>query len=244
VRAQPCQHVALVGTGGQPEHAPRAVQHRIRQGHAAPPLVGLRQRNIRVAHLQHRIAGHQRCGMPVAAKSQVHQVEHRRFAGDGAQRAGVGIRRGIEVGIIDRHRVQLPSRQARAQVRQVALFAVGRGDPFIDLEHVHREPGHVQAGQHAQHRPRRAPATEREREAAARLHGAPGFGGNELGRAPRHRIGIGEFLDLHQSTFGSCQPAGGASRCAASGPQLPGAYPNTGVSARSTGSTMRQASST
>ena len=60
-----------------------------------------------------------------------------------------------------------------------------------------------------------------------------------------HRSFLAAFGVAGASSFGSCQPPAGETVWSASfGPQLPGSYSYTGVSAFSTGSTTRHASST
>ena len=54
----------------------------IGQRHPPPFLIRLRQRNVRVGDVEHRVAGHQRGGVAVRAEAQVNEVEDGRGAGD------------------------------------------------------------------------------------------------------------------------------------------------------------------
>ncbi len=231
--AQARHHGLLLAAGGQPQDAPRTVQQRVGQRHAAVSLVRRGQRDIGVDDMKHRIARHQRCRVAIGAEAQVHQVDERGRCGHAIQRRGITLRGSIEVVGFDRHRMQVlrgqrcMCEQALADVREVARGITGRRDPFVDLEQVRVRPGHVFLRQFAQHLPRRAPAADGEREAAARLHRGACFAGNE-GRCPAgHRSLVGQRLDLHRhapsSSRGLCQPPGGARLSASSGPQLPGA---------------------
>src|SRR5262249_32886326 len=90
-------------------------------------------------------------------------------------------------------------------------------------------------------------------EPAARRHGRPRQGGNDLGSLAGNRIGIGKNFNFHvsasapdqPSTVGFCQPPGGTMVLSTSaGPQVFGSYSWTAVPAFNAGSTMRPASST
>src|SRR5262245_18996510 len=96
-------------------------------------------------------------------------------------------------------------------------------------------------------------AADRHDEAAACDDGVPRLRGNDRGTLAGNRIGVGKNFNIHACAsppdqpvaVGFCQPPGGATCLSTStGPQVFGSYSWTGVIAFSTGSTMRQASST
>ena len=195
--------------------------------------------------------------MPVGTQPEVDEVQHGWRTGDVAQRRGVT--RGRERGIrqLDRHRVHPLRRerraleQARGKVREVAVGVTGRRDPLVDLRDEHARPRHVrQPGQRAQHDPWGATAAERNREAAASGDRRTRLARDEGGARTRDRVGIGKDFGFHctpryAATVGFTQPPGGVTFSPTScGPQVPGSYSFTGVPLFSTGSTMRQASST
>ena len=255
--AQAREHRRLLGAGHQPQDAPGAIDRRVSQGHAAPALIDAGHRDVRVGGREHRIARHERSGVPVGAEPEVDEVEHRRCTCDLAQRRGVARGRVRGVRKLDRHRVHLPRgerrplEQALGEVRQVAVGVAGRRDALVDLEEVHVFPRHVgHLRQRLQHHPRGAAAAERDGEAAAGGDRRARLAGDEGGAGPRDRVGVGEDFDLHAAaryaaTVGFTQPPGGVTVSPTScGPQAPGSYSFTGVPLFSTGSTMRQASST
>ena len=57
--AQATEHFSLVTPGHEPKYPSGAIEHRIRQCHPAPALVDSSQRDVRVSHVQNRIARHQ-----------------------------------------------------------------------------------------------------------------------------------------------------------------------------------------
>src|SRR5262249_54277301 len=107
--------------------------------------------------------------------------------------------------------------------------------------------------QGAQHLPGCMASADRHDEAAARDDGVPGLCGNGRGSLAGNRTGVGKHFNIHVCslppdqpvTVGFCQSPGGTTCLSTSaGPQVSGSYPWTGVVVLSTGSTMRQASST
>ena len=79
---QPDEHVRLVLAGDQPEHASRPIENWIGQRHPPSALVRFGQRHISVPDVEHRIARHQRSGVPVQTQTEVDEIEDRRRSCD------------------------------------------------------------------------------------------------------------------------------------------------------------------
>ena len=101
------QHFRLLAPGDQPENAPGPIEHGIGQCHAAPSLVDPCGRDVRAGDVEHRIPGHQRCGVAVGAKSQMGEIEHCWHAGDLAQGHGISIACRLQVSGFHWHGVNL-----------------------------------------------------------------------------------------------------------------------------------------
>ena len=150
--------------------------------------------------------------MPVRPEAQMHEVQHRRRAGDLLKNLRVARRCGLEIGGFHWHGMDLLGaqggvrEQALAQMREIAVGVSGGGHALVDLQHVHAAPGQLLLGQVAQHFPRRVAAAHGEDEAAARGHGHPGLRSDEGGSRPGDRIGIGEHVDLHGGLLGTWEP--------------------------------------
>src|SRR5262249_57668275 len=113
--------------------------------------------------------------------------------------------------------------------------------------------GDFSAGQGTQHLPGSRASADRHDEATAGDDRVTSLRSNDCGSLARNRIGVGKNFNSHVCastpdqpvTVGFCQPPGGTTFLSTSaGPQVFGSYSWTGVFAFSTGSTMRQASST
>ncbi len=153
--------------------------------------------------LEDRIAGNQGSGVAVGAEAEVNEIEHQRRAADGAESGGVLQGGHVQVRRVHRHGIDLRGRdgrmiqQAFAQVREIAVGMSRRGHALIDLYEVHMRPGHIFAGEHAQHQPRGVAAADGHDEAAAIGDGGPRLLGNQAGGFLSNRIGIGQHFNLH-----------------------------------------------
>ena len=186
------------------------------------------------------------------------EVEHGGRAGDLLETCGVALGRGLEVGRVHGHGMDLSgversALQAFPQVREIPVGVSGGRHTLIHLDHVHVLPWDVLLRQDTQHLPRRASAADGRDEAAARAHRVSALLDDRGRRHLRNRIGICQHFDSHArlrlpnqlARLGLCQPPGGATFWStALGPHVFGSYAWTGVPAFSTGSTIRQASST
>jgi hypothetical protein len=140
-----------------------------------------------------------------------------------------------------------------AQVSEVPIGISLGGDPFVHLHHMHLLPRDFFARQGTQHLPGSMASADGHEEATACDDSVTSLRGNDRGSLAGNRIGVGKNFNLHVCastpdqpvTVGFCQPPGGTTCLSTSaGPQVFGSYSWTGVFAFSTGSTMRQASST
>jgi hypothetical protein len=136
--------------------------------------------------------------------------------------------------------------QALPEVGEVSVGVSGRSHALVHLDDMHVGPRHGFLGYRMQHLPRGGSSAQGHDEAPADGHSSARFGCGERGSGSRDGFGIDQRFDLHaELTVGFCQPPGGPTLESTSvGPQVPGSYSQTGVSSFSTGSTIRQASST
>ena len=213
--AQAHERSSLLTAGHQPQHAPGPVDDREGQRHPAPALVGAGHRDVRVGDIEDRISRHQRCGVAVRAEAEMNEVEHGRRARHLLQRLGILLGRTIEVGCLDRHRMDVVGAQRRmieqafAQMREVSVRIGRRRHPLVHLNHMHVLPGELLVGQCAQHHPRRAAAAHRHDEAPARGNGRARVGGDDRRRLAGNAIIVRLDFDLHATDSGPGIPIGG-----------------------------------
>ena len=165
----------------------------------ALPLVGARQRDVAVGHVEHRVARHERGRVAVRAEAEVHEVEHGRRAGERLELAPRSARprpggpsgrpppawRGCS----RRAARTRPSRLSRMCVRLRSGSPAGatRSSTWTTCTKLHGTSSSARAREHL---PRRAAAADRQEEPAARRHGVPGVGGDDgraRGAPPRRR---------------------------------------------------------
>jgi hypothetical protein len=124
--------------------------------------------------------------------------------------------------------------QAFAQVSKISVRVSGGCDSLIYLHDVRALPGHLFICQSTKHFPGGVAAADRYDETAPIRHRRPGFRSDNLGSPTRDYLGIGKYLNLHNSVsdamffssvVGFAQPPGGATFSSTSlGPQVPGSY--------------------
>ncbi len=112
---QPGQHRRLVRPGDEPQDVPRPIEHRVGEGHPPAPGVRTGHGHVGVLYLQHRVARDERGRVPVGPEAEVDHVEDRRRARRFGQASRVGRAGGRQVGLLDRHGVQVPGRDRRAR---------------------------------------------------------------------------------------------------------------------------------
>ena len=191
---QPREHLRLRGAGDHPHALRGSIDRRTGQGHPQPALVGSGRRDVPVGAFEHRISGHQRGRMAVLAEPEVHQIETA-LAGVSGDDLRVFVASPVGVLVRHRHRVEVHVRESgrsqdcRQSCGVAVRVSVGR-HALVDLEHVNAVPREIQLDQAFEHLPRRAPAAQRDAEAAMPGHRGPCPRG-DVGRRREGHVGIG-----------------------------------------------------
>ena len=141
--------------------------------------------------------------MTIDTEPEVHEIEHGRRPGDGAEHGRIASGRRIEIRLFDRHRVNLlgaqrhVGEQAFVQLREIARGITRRRHALVDLEDVHAFPRHGHVRKNPQHHPGRAAAADREVEASTLGDAAASLGRDDFGRRVRHGLAVCMDLSLH-----------------------------------------------
>ncbi len=134
-------------------NSPGTIQQRICQRHAATFLINAGQRHVGIRNIQNRIAGNQRSRVAVRAESQMHEIQHRRRAGNFLKCVRITFSGGFQIIFLHRHGVDLfrtqrrVRQQAFAQMREIAIRVTGRRDALIHLKHLDVRPRNFFVGQ-------------------------------------------------------------------------------------------------
>ena len=122
------------------------------------------------------------------------------------QRRCVLRRRVIKVRRFDRHSMDVipgqrhARKQARTQMREIAVRVLRGRDPFVDLNDVHLLPSKRLPGQRAEHQPGGVAATDRHDIASTHSHSGAYVGGDDRCRLAGDCIVVGVDFDLHAIT--------------------------------------------
>src|SRR5215472_15361841 len=92
-------------------------------------------------------------------------------------------------------------KQTFMQMGKVSVRISRRRHALVHLHHIHVLPRNILVGQGTKHLPRRVAATNREIEAATRVHCRASLGSHDLSALSSHRIGIGEYFNLHGNSW-------------------------------------------
>jgi hypothetical protein len=93
--------------------------------------------------------------MPVRPQAQVDEIEDRRRSGEQPQSCGVVRGRGLQIGKLHRHRLDLLRGQrcmiekAFAQMGEIPVRMSGRSNALVDLNDMNRGPPHVRGRERA-----------------------------------------------------------------------------------------------
>src|SRR4029077_14757323 len=82
------EHVGLFFASDEKQNAPRAVEDRVGEGHAAPSHVDVSNRHVRIRHTQHWIAGNERSGVTIRPHAKMSNIENWRGAGQLCESSG------------------------------------------------------------------------------------------------------------------------------------------------------------
>ncbi len=93
--AQAAGHSGFFEAGHQPKQAPGTVENWVGQGHSPAPLVRRGHRNVRARDFEDGVAGHERSGMAIGAKTEVNEVEHWRRPSHARQATHILSGRGV-----------------------------------------------------------------------------------------------------------------------------------------------------
>jgi hypothetical protein len=97
--AQPRERLGLVAADHEPQQTAGAIEDRVRECQAAPPLVDAGRHDVGIGDIEPGIAGHQGGGVAIGLEAEVNEVEHRRRrAGDRVESSGVAGAFGVGIG--------------------------------------------------------------------------------------------------------------------------------------------------
>ena len=141
--------------------------------------------------------------MAIGPEPEVHEIERRRLPCHFLKHGGVATRRGFQIRLIDRHRVELPGGKRDAgdqtleQLGQIAIGAPGRRDPLVDLEQMNKRPRNVDLREKLEHPPGRYAAADREHESASCGDRGPCLLGDYVRGPASDGLGARQDLDRH-----------------------------------------------